>query len=62
MGVTLDPRTPQEVADGSVNDASTINYYNSEFETKINLIPKNKEIFVYCKSGGRSAEAAKILQ
>lgn len=60
-GIILDVRTPQEVASGYINGASTINYYDEDFVAKINLIPKNKEIYVYCKSGGRSAEAAKLL-
>ncbi len=61
-GITLDVRTPEEVADGYINGSSTINYYDEDFETKIKLISKEKEIYVYCKGGGRSSEAAKILQ
>lgn len=61
-GITLDVRTPEEVAEGYINNASTINYYDADFVDKINLIPKDKEIYVYCKSGGRSSEAAEILQ
>lgn len=61
-GIILDVRTPEEVAQGYINNASTINIYDEDFEEKINLIPKNKEIYVYCKSGGRSAEAAKMLK
>lgn len=60
-GIILDVRTPQEVASGYISGASTINYYDEDFVAKINLIPKNKEIYVYCKSGGRSSEAAKLL-
>lgn len=61
-GIILDVRTPQEVSEGYINNASTINIYDENFEEKINLIPKEKEIYVYCKGGGRSSEAVEILQ
>lgn len=61
-GIVLDVRTSEEVAKGHINNASTIDYYDPEFVQKINLIAKDKEIYVYCQSGGRSSEAAKILQ
>ena len=61
-GIILDVRTPEEVADGYINNASTINLYDEDFKDKINLIPKDKEIYVYCKAGGRSSEAAELLQ
>ena len=61
-GITLDVRTPEEVADGQIPNASTINFYDDGFVEKINLINKEKEIYVYCKMGGRSAQAAEILR
>lgn len=61
-GIILDVRTPDEIAAGHIPNASIINIYDKEFETKINLMQKDKEIYVYCKSGGRSSQAAKLLQ
>lgn len=61
-GIILDVRTPEEQKEGTINNASTIDIYDKEFEEKINLIPKDKEIYVYCKVGGRSAQAAKLLE
>jgi thioredoxin 1 len=61
-GIILDVRTPGEVEDGYINNASTINLYDEDFISKINLIPKDKPIYVYCKSGGRSSEAALLLE
>ena len=60
-GIILDVRSPQEVATGHLKNASIINYYDSDFESKLGLIQKDKEIYVYCRSGGRSAKAANIL-
>lgn len=61
-GIILDIRTPQEIKLGYIGDASIINYYNDDFEEKLNLIQKDQEIYVYCRSGNRSAKAAEILQ
>ena len=61
-GIILDVRTPEEVSQGYIHNASTIDFYDKNFVEKINLIPKDKEIYVYCKSGVRSLDAAEILQ
>lgn len=61
-GIILDVRTPGEVSDGYINNASTINLYDDDFIAKINLIQKDKQIYVYCKSGGRSSKAAELLR
>lgn len=61
-GVILDVRTPEEVNQGCLINSSNIDYYDKEFVRKINLISKDKTIYVYCKSGGRSSEAATILK
>ena len=61
-GIILDVRTPEEVSEGFINNASTINLYDDDFNAKINLIQKDKQIYVYCKSGGRSSEAAELLK
>lgn len=61
-GIILDVRTPEEVDQGCIKNASTINLYDPEFISKIRLISKEKAIYVYCQSGGRSAEASNILE
>ncbi|MFM7218416.1 MAG: rhodanese-like domain-containing protein [Bacteroidota bacterium] len=55
--ILLDVRTPEEVAAGSIPGASTIDFYDPEFEQRINLMDKSKSIYVYCHAGGRSAKA-----
>lgn len=60
-GIILDVRTPEEVAFGHIEGASIIDFYDDAFTEKINLMDKTKPIYVYCKSGGRSAQAAEIL-
>ena len=58
----LDVRTDQEIENGFLFNSTHIDYYDERFLEKINLLNKNKPIYVYCKVGGRSAKAAeKIL-
>ena len=59
--IILDVRTPQEVSSGMIGGASTLDFYSENFENSLALIQKDKEVFVYCLSGGRSSKAAKKL-
>ena len=59
--IILDVRTPQEVSSGAIENASTIDFYDQDFERKISKIQKDKTVYVYCKSGARSSQAAKLL-
>ncbi len=58
----LDVRTPEEFVGGSIADAINIDFNNNSFESEVQKLDKTKAIFVYCKAGGRSKEAAEILQ
>ena len=60
--VILDVRTPQEYNVNHIKDAVNLNIYDRDFEAKANELDKDKTVFVYCKSGGRSNEAVKILE
>lgn len=59
--IVLDVRTEEETNRGQIKGASTLDFYGSNFENSLSLIEKDKEVFVYCQSGGRSKKAAKIL-
>lgn len=59
--IILDVRTPEETASGTIEQASTIDFYDPDFTKKIKVMDTSKNILVYCKSGGRSAQAADIL-
>lgn len=61
-GIILDVRTPGEVAQGYIPNATVIDFYRQDFIEKIATLPKDKEIYVYCSAGVRSMQAAKILQ
>lgn len=61
-GVILDVRTPGEVEDAHIPSAINIDYYGDNFETNVSVLDKTSEIYVYCRSGKRSAAAAAILK
>ena len=59
--IILDVRTSEEINAGYIPNSTFIDYYDKNFENKINLIDRSKKIYTLCKSGGRSVQAAEIL-
>ena len=59
--IILDVRTSEEINAGYIPNSTFIDYYDKNFENKINLIDRSKKIYTLCKSGGRSVKAAEIL-
>ena len=57
----IDVRTPQEFASEKINDAKNINWNGTDFVAQVEKLDKSKPVFVYCKVGGRSAQAADKL-
>lgn len=58
----LDVRTPGEFEKGYISSAMNINVNDASFEQKLAAVSKEKPVFVYCLSGGRSGSASKRLQ
>ena len=58
----VDVRSPEEFATNHLKGASNINVNGADFAQKAALLDKDKEVLVYCKSGGRSAKAAEQLR
>ena len=58
----LDVRTPQEFKISHIEGAKNINIYDSDFKEKVDQLDKETPVFVYCKSGGRSSNARRILE
>lgn len=54
----IDVRTPGEYADGHLTNALNFDWNGAAFETQIKNLDKQKPVFVYCLSGGRSGSAA----
>lgn len=57
----LDVRTPEEFGVEHLENAANVNVNSPDFATKASQYDKSKPIFVYCKVGGRSAQAADKL-
>ncbi len=58
----IDVRTPEEFNTGHILDAENINWLGDDFVKNTEKLDKSEPIFVYCKSGGRSAKAAAKLE
>jgi hydroxyacylglutathione hydrolase len=57
--MVLDVRTPKEYKQGHIQGAKLIPIQT--LEQHLAEIPKDKQVYVYCHSGMRSAKAAKLL-
>lgn len=61
-GVLLDVRTPGEYKKGHLKSARLLDIFSDDFEAQINALDRNATYYVYCASGGRSAEACELMQ
>ncbi len=59
-GLLLDVRSPTEYEGGHLPGATNIDV--SELASRLDEVPKDKHVVVYCRSGKRSHEAALILE
>jgi len=58
----LDVRTEDEVADGIIPKAKNIDIYlGDEFIAELEKLDKEKNYYVYCRSGARSGQACAIM-
>ena len=60
--ILLDVRTAGEYNDGHIKNALNIDWYSPDFKEQVAKLDKSKPVFVYCKSGGRSGQAAQMLK
>jgi len=58
----VDVRTPGEFAGGHLLNAINYDWNGNEFEAQTKKLDKQKPVFVYCLSGGRSGSAASNLR
>lgn len=61
--VILDVRTLEEFEEGYIENAINIDIYKGQgFIYELENLDKNKNYYVYCKAGGRSAQACSIMK
>jgi len=53
----VDVRTPEEFAQASIPKSKNIDFNGDSFEAELAKLEKDKPLFIYCKSGARSAKA-----
>lgn len=62
-GVVIDVRTKQEYDEGHLSITEDLIDFNSgEFHRKVDELEKEKTYYLYCRSGNRSGQAARIMQ
>lgn len=59
--VLLDVRTPAEVAQGGIEGAIALDFFANDFQTKVSAFDKDKNYFIYCRSGNRSGQACQMM-
>ena len=58
----IDVRTPAEYAEGHIDGATLIDFYEPTFADKIAELDPDGEYLVYCRSGNRSGQAYALMQ
>ncbi len=60
--VILDVRTPEEIEEGFIKDASFMNVQDtSGFYARAQELDSSKNYYIYCRSGGRSGQACAVF-
>ena len=59
--ILLDVRTAEEYSSGYIPNSINIDVLSFDFKSKIELLDKNKEYLIYCRSGNRSTIASSIM-
>jgi len=60
--VILDVRTPEEVEVGYIPDSVNIDIYlGQKFLKEVEKLDKNKNYYVYCRTGNRSRQACNLM-
>jgi len=58
----LDVRTPEEFAEGHVENAVNLDFYSSSFYQLLQMLDKKNIYLVYCKSDVRSMDTLKMMR
>ena len=61
-GLLLDVRTDREFAMGHIRGAAQIDFYRDDFREELAKLDANAPVYVYCRSGNRSGQAAKMMK
>lgn len=59
--ILIDVRTNEEYTQGTIPGAMSLNIHSEDFKRVIEVLPREREIIVFCQSGKRSQEAFEML-
>lgn len=60
--IIIDVRTSLEVSQGYIPNSVHIDIMNAgQFMEQVNELDKSKKYYIYCRAGGRSAQACMIM-
>ena len=54
--VVLDVRTPEEFAEGHLDDATLLDFYRTDFAGRVAELDRDRPYLLYCRSGNRSGQ------
>jgi phage shock protein E len=60
--VVLDVRTPEEFAEGHLDGAVLVDFYDPDFADQLAALDKDVPYLVYCRSGNRSGQTIPLMQ
>ncbi len=58
----LDVRTPDEFADGHLEGATMIDFYETDFADQLADLDKDVPYLLYCRSGNRSGQTIEFMR
>ncbi|MFC2063113.1 rhodanese-like domain-containing protein [Chloroflexota bacterium] len=59
--IIMDVRTPEEFADGHIENAINLDFYSESFKAELSKLDRNKTYLVYCRTGNRSSSTIDIM-
>ena len=59
--ILIDVRTNEEYTQGTIPGSMSLNIHSEDFKRVIEVLPREREIIVFCQSGERSQEAFEML-
>jgi len=63
QGVVIDVRTQEEYEEGHlVKTDKLLDFSNGEFQESLSELDKEKTYYLYCRTGNRSGQAARIMK
>jgi rhodanese-related sulfurtransferase len=60
--IILDVRTPEEFAEGHIEDSINIDFYSETFYSELDKLDKSKSYLIYCRTANRSGQALDIME